>query len=91
MLTFAHYRFKQFLKWKCECTGKQLVEVNEAYTSKTHPQTGEVRNIGSSKTIRLLDGSLADRDIVGARNILLRALVDSPMLLTCSYTSPSYV
>ena len=34
---------------------------------------------------------MADRDIVGARNILLRALVDSPMLLTCSYTSPGYV
>lgn len=85
MLTFSHFRFKQFITWKARCTGKIVVDVNEAYTSKTHPQTGEIKNIGSSKTIRLLDGSLADRDICGARGIMLRALVDLPMLLTCSY------
>jgi putative transposase len=79
MLTFAHYRFKQFLKWKAHCTGKQVVDCNEAYTSKTHPQTGAIQNIGSAKWIKLVDGSMADRDIVGARNIMLRALVDSPM------------
>ena len=79
MLTFAHYRFKMFLKWKALCTGRQVVDCSEAYTSKTHPQTGIRRNIGSAKWIKLQDGSMADRDIVGARNILLRALVDSPM------------
>ena len=39
----------------------------------------EIKNTGSAKCIRLTDGSVADRDIAGARNILLRALVDSPM------------
>lgn len=79
MLTFAHYKFKQFLKWKAHCTGKQVVDCSEAYTSKTHPQTGIIRNIGSAKWIKLTDGSMADRDLIGARNIMLRALVDSPM------------
>jgi putative transposase len=82
MLTFAHYKFKQFLKWKA--TGKQVVDCNEAYTSKTHPQTGEIKNVGSAKWIKLLDGSRADRDVVGARNILLRALVDSPAGFFCA-------
>jgi putative transposase len=82
MLTFAHYRFKMFLKWKAKCTGKMVVDCCEAYTSKTHPQTGRLHNVGSSKWIKLQDGSIADRDIIGARNIMLRALVDSPMGLT---------
>ena len=79
MLTFSHYKFKQFLKWKAFQTGKLVVDCCEAYTSKTHPQTGEIKNIGSAEWIKLLDGSRANRDIVGARGILLRALVDSPM------------
>lgn len=79
LLTFAHYRFKLFLKWKAFQSGKQVIDCCEAYTSKTHPQTGDVKNIGSAKWIKLLDGSRADRDVVGARNILIRALVDPPM------------
>jgi putative transposase len=78
LLSFAHYRFKQFLKNKAVEYGKSIVDVCEAYTSKTHPQTGEIRNIGGAKVVKLLDGSVVDRDIVGARNILLRALVDKP-------------
>lgn len=78
LLTFAHYRFKQFLKHKAFEFGKVVLEVCEAYTSKTHPETGEVKNIGSAKRIRLQSGEWVNRDIVGARNILLRALVDSP-------------
>ncbi|MBB1127410.1 transposase [Thiospirillum jenense] len=78
MLTFAHYRFKQFIKHKAFEYGKRVVDVNEAYTSKTHPETGEVKNIGGAKLIRLLSGAWVNRDLVGARNILLRALVDTP-------------
>jgi len=81
MLTFSHYKFKQILKWKAEQAGKVVIDCCEAYTSKTHPQTGEIKNIGGAKWIKLLDGSRADRDIVGARNILLRALEDTPELL----------
>jgi putative transposase len=78
MLTFAHYRFKAFLKNKAFEHGKTVVDVCEAYTSKTHPETGEIKPIGSAKRIRLTSGEWVNRDIVGARNILLRALVDTP-------------
>ena len=33
LLTFSHYRFKQYLKYKAEEYGKNVIEVNEAYTS----------------------------------------------------------
>jgi len=62
--------------------GKAVVDVCEAYTSKTHPQTGEIKQIGGAKRIRLLSGEWVHRDIVGARNILLRALVDKPDCFT---------
>jgi len=78
MLTFAHYRFKQFLKNKAFEYGKTVLNVSEAYTSKTHPQTGEIKPVGGAKRIKLLSGEWVHRDIVGARNILLRALVDKP-------------
>lgn len=86
LLTFAHYRFKQFLKHKAFEHGKQVQDVCEAYTSKTHPETGELRNIGSAKRIRLQSGAWVNRDEVGARNILLRALVDSPDCFTVAVT-----
>lgn len=59
--------------------GKKVVDVCEAYTSKTHPETGEIMNIGGAKSIKLLNGNRVDRDINGARNIMLRALTDSSM------------
>ena len=58
--------------------GKTLVDVCEAYTSKIHPETGEVKKVGSAKRIKLLNQQWINRNIVGARNILLRALVDQP-------------
>jgi len=78
LLSFAHYRFKTFLKHKAFEFGKEIIDVCEAYTSKTHPETGEVKKVGSAKRIKLLNGQWINRDIVGARNILLRALVDQP-------------
>ncbi|WP_293109217.1 zinc ribbon domain-containing protein [Moorena sp. SIO3I6] len=53
MLTFAHYRFKEFLKHKAQETGKTVVDVCEAYTSKTVSWTGELVNIGGSRIIRV--------------------------------------
>ena len=81
MLTFAHYRFQQFLRWKCWQTGKVLVLVNEAYTSKTCSWSGEIiARLGGRKTIKGSDGVELDRDLNGARGIFLRALVDNPAL-----------
>ncbi len=61
MLTFAHYRFKELLKHKAQETGKTVVDVCEAYTSKTVSWTGELVNIGGSRIIKsLVDGRRMD-------------------------------
>ncbi|OLT59062.1 transposase [Moorena bouillonii] len=61
MLSFGHYRFKEFLKQKASETGKIVVDVCEAYTSKTVSWTGEIVNIGGSKTIKSkIDGQVMD-------------------------------
>ena len=81
LLTFAHYRFQQFLLWKAWQTGKAVLLVNEAYTSKTCSWSGEIiANLGGRKTITGSDGVKVDRDINGARGIFLRALGDTPAL-----------
>jgi putative transposase len=70
------------LKNKASTYGKTVLDVCEAYTSKTHPETGGIKQIGGVKRIRLLSGEWFNRDIVGACNILLRALVDKPDCFT---------
>ncbi|WP_083305387.1 RNA-guided endonuclease InsQ/TnpB family protein [Moorena producens] len=61
MLSFAHYRFKESLKHKAQETGKVVVDVCEAYTSKTVSWTGELVNIGGSKIIKSkVDGRSMD-------------------------------
>jgi putative transposase len=79
MLTYAHYQFKVRLKNKALEFGKKVVDVCEAYTSKTVSWTGEVKNVGGSRVIRS-GGITLDRDLNGARGIFIRSLVDSPSL-----------
>ena len=81
MLTFAHYRFRQFLMHKARQFGKLVKVVNEAYTSKTCSWSGEiVQKLGGLKSIKGSDGIILGRDINGARGIFLRALGDTPWL-----------
>ncbi|WP_334310752.1 zinc ribbon domain-containing protein, partial [Anabaenopsis arnoldii] len=82
MLTLSHYRFKCFLKHKAFETNKVVMDVNEAYTSKTVSWTGEIiPNLGGAKFVKSpSDGRVMSRDINGARGIFLRALVDTPSL-----------
>lgn len=82
MLSLCHYKFKKILKAKAFEYGKQVIDVCEAYTSKTVSWTGElVENLGSSKIIKSkLTGIQMDRDINGARGIMLRAMGDTPIL-----------
>jgi putative transposase len=81
LLSFAHYRFKMFLKHKAFEAGKLVLDVCEAYTSKTVSWTGELLNIGGAKSIRSrIDERVMDRDYNGARGIFLRALVDTPWM-----------
>jgi putative transposase len=85
MLTFSHYRFKQFLKYKAFEYGKTVIDVNEAWTSKTVSWTGEInKRLGGAKQITSrLTGDTMDRDYNGARGIFLRVLGDHPILNAC--------
>jgi putative transposase len=78
MLTFSHYKFQQFLRFKAREHGKIVIAVDEAYTSKTCSWNGKIKEIGGAKWIK--DGDIVvDRDYNGARGIYLRALVDTPL------------
>ena len=81
MLTFRHYEFKRRLRWKAWQRGAFVLDVNEAYTSKTRSWDGTVNTkLGGAKAIRDDTGFGMDRDVNGARGIFLRALGDSPFL-----------
>ena len=81
MLTYGHYRFQQFLTWKAWQSGKDVLLVNEAYTSKTCSWNGEIiPNLGGRRVVAGSDGVRVNRDINGARGIFLRALGDTPAL-----------
>lgn len=81
LLTYAHYGFQKFLCWKAWQAGKDVVLVNEAYTSKTCSWNGEIiPNLGGRRVVAGSDGVRVNRDINGARGILLRVLGDTPAL-----------
>lgn len=80
MLSFNNYLFKQRLKQKCKEYGNVYIEVSEAYTSKTHPVTGELMNIGNKETFKY-NKLIMSRDINGARNIMLRTLRDASVTI----------
>ena len=53
MLSFRHYEFKQRLKWKAWQRGAVVLEVNEAYISKTRSWDGSVdQNLGGRTVVR---------------------------------------
>jgi len=74
MNMFSFFQFKSRLEWKCEKHGKTLIIVDESYTSKTCGSCGALNNkLGGSETFKC--GSCdfkIDRDVNGARNILLK-------------------
>ena len=76
MQSLRFYEFSQRLAQKCSERGIILIRSNEAYTSRTNSFNGEIMNIGGRKSFRY-DGVTVDRDINGARNILIRAMRDS--------------
>ena len=80
LLSFAHHRFRNFLKHKASENGRTVLIVNEADTSKTVSWTGEINHkLGGRRTVTSSDGRRMDRDHNGARGIFLRALGDTPL------------
>ena len=53
MLSLRHYEFKQRLRWKAWQRGALVLDVNEAYTSKTRSWDGSIKsNLGGAIVIR---------------------------------------
>jgi transposase, IS605 OrfB family, central region len=84
MLTWAHYRFQQFLKFQAKKRNVVVVEVSEAYTSKTCTKCGHIHTkLGGAKVFRCPKcNHRLPRDWQGALGILLRALRDTAILFT---------
>lgn len=77
MNCLSFFEFKERLKLKCKENGVTFVESSEAFTSKTNSFTGELmENLGSKEKFKFNNVSI-DRDINGARNILIRAMRDA--------------
>jgi putative transposase len=80
MLLWSHYRFRQRLIEKAKQHGTAIVIVNEAFTSKTCSRCGyQNHRLGGSKVFKCRRCDLvSDRDVNGARNILLRNVCTAP-------------
>ena len=75
MLGWAHYRFKMKLKAKAEEYSCKVVDCTEEYTSKTCGNCGHINTIGGKEVWTCKHcGCVHDRDINGARNILLKQM-----------------
>ena len=85
MLSWSFYKFELKLINKCKEYGKQLVRCSEAYTSKTNSFTGELMNIGSKEYFKH-DNIKINRDVNGARGIMLRVLRDTSACANESFT-----
>ena len=71
------YEFKERLILKCKETQITFIESSESFTSRTNSFTGElIENLGGKESFKF-DNILVDRDINGARNILIRAMRDA--------------
>lgn len=84
MLTWAHYRFKLFLKQAALRRDCIVVDVTEEYTSKTCGRCGHIHSkLGGSKKFKCPEcGHEIDRDFNGASNILLKALRDTSFVIS---------
>ena len=78
LFTFKHYQFLQRLQNTCRKTeGCNLVICTEEFTSKTCGSCGKLNNVGSSEIFKCSNcGLILDRDINGARNILIKCIME---------------
>ena len=73
MLSYRFYIFKKRLITKCKLHKVRLIICDESYTSKTNSFNGEIFNVGSKEWF-MYDGIKVNRDVNGARNILIKSL-----------------
>ena len=73
MMNAGHARFFERLKDKCWEHGSKFMNVGEAYTSQTCPCCGKLHKCNELYKCKSC-GFMHDRDLVGALNILLKAV-----------------
>jgi hypothetical protein len=79
LLGWAHFRFRERLKHAALLRGKEVVVVDEAYTTKGCSRCGTITEIGGSKTFRCAQcGFEAPRDPKSARDILAKHVLAAP-------------
>lgn len=77
LMSLAHYRFRMRLLQLAKRTKNNVIEVSEAYTSKTCGRCGAIdQELAGKKIYACSCGYTCDRDIHGARNIYLRAIAN---------------
>ena len=80
----SHFKFRCCLEHKAIERGKVYCAINESYTSKTCTNCGQLREIGSSETFTCdCCNKLWDRDLNGARNILIKSISESYLRIIC--------
>lgn len=89
LLTWAHYRFKQTLKHQAQKRSVTVIEVSEAYTSKTCVRCGYIHTkLGGARIFKCPNCKHEiSRDFNGALGILLRALRDTSALYESAIVS----
>lgn len=76
MLMFSFYSFKAKLKWKCNMHEKKLIIVDESYTSCTCTNCGTINETKGKENLKCVScGMKSDRDVSGARNIMIKNVV----------------
>jgi putative transposase len=78
MLAYKQYQFKTRLQQKCEQRRNRLILCTEEYTSKTCGRCGVIKtNLRREETYECKEcGLKIDRDINGARNIMIKVLME---------------
>jgi putative transposase len=71
------YKFIEKLKYLCSCKHRNLVMVNEAYTSQTCPKCGCLTKTKEKIWTCNKCHISMDRDILGSRNILMKGMLSS--------------
>ena len=76
MYCLSHYKFIERIKHKANMNNCEVIICNEHHTSKTCTNCGKLNyNLGSSKTFDCDACKIKiDRDVNGARNVLIRSL-----------------
>lgn len=70
-------KFQNFIKQRSGRGSCKVIEVSEAYTSKTCSYCGRIQNIGSKHRLICKCGVNVDRDFNGARGIFLKTFSEN--------------